>query len=74
MIKKSLYDVSVSDGINGGYVDLVEIFVDWSPVGLELLIPRSPFVFFLVEIMLVDSIGVWEHGFDISENVINLSS
>jgi len=56
-----LYNVSVSDGINSGIVDLVEIFVDWSPVGLEFLIPRSPLMFFLVEIMLVYSIGVWEH-------------
>ena len=56
MIKKSLYNVSVSDGVNSWYVDLVEVFVYWFPVSLEFLIPRSPLMFFLVEIMLVHSI------------------
>jgi hypothetical protein len=56
MIQKGLDNESVSDGVNGRDIDGVEFQGWWFPVGLELIIPRSPVFLLLVNIVIKDCV------------------
>lgn len=73
VVEETLSEVSVTDGINSGYNNFVELLANWL-VGSDLLFPAEPVLLFLVDVVFVDSVAVGEHGLDISEDIIDFTS
>lgn len=74
VVEESLDKESITDRVDCGDVNLVELLLDGLPVGLELLLPRRPVFLLSVDIVLKDCVLMREHALNVSQDVVDFTT
>jgi hypothetical protein len=68
---ESLYNITVSNSISSRNKHFVEWLIrSWFPVGTNFFIPKTPFLSFVINIIIINSRSIREHRFNISHFLI----
>lgn len=69
--EESLDNITVSDGISSRNKHFMEWLIrSWFPVRSNFFIPKTPFLSFMIDIIIINSRSIREHRFNISHFLI----